>query len=158
MSKSPPPKIISKPQRESGGAKGVAMSKITIVLLLAALAPLGCRSIDVIQTPEPPAPAPPPKERVGIIARTSHKNYFSDTSPPLDQARTSVAKEKSRAQTMAGKLKPADAPKKKGVEKGNPANPPANPPYSGIPRDVWYAIATIFGALFTSILAPIAVE
>ena len=165
MSKSSPPKFISKPQRESGGAKGVAMSKITIVLLLAALVPLGCRSvgsIDVIQTPEPPAPLPPASERGGIIARTSHKNFFSDTSPPLDQARTGVAKtdhaEKSRVPSMAGKLKPAEAAKKKAVEKGNTANPPEKAPFSGIPRDVWYAIVTIFGALFTSILAPIAVE
>jgi hypothetical protein len=163
MSKSSPPKIISKPQRARCGAKGVAMSKITIVLLLAALAPLGCRSVgsvNVIETPEPPMPLPEPSERGGIIARTSHKDFFTDSSPPLDQARPGVAKtdhaEKARVPTVGGKLKPAEAAKKKGAEKAITANPPV--PLSGIPRDVWYAIATICGALFTSILGPIVVE
>jgi len=107
-------------------------------------------------------PLPEPIERGGIIARTSHKDFFSDSSPPLDQARTSVFKtdhaEKSRVPTTGGKFKSGEAPKKKAVEKSIAANPPDKVPLSGIPRDVWYAIATIFGALFTSILAPIAVE
>jgi hypothetical protein len=59
---------------------------------------------------------------------------------------------------VESKPKPTIAPKKDVVEKGISSNQTGGTPIPGLPGDVWYAIGTMLGAVFTSILAPIAVE
>ncbi|SRR5260370_22901174 len=113
----------------------------------------------------PEAPWVPTVESKLKSATAPEKNKDSngESAPRVDQPNKGIAKrdhaERSRVPTMASKPKPPGAPEKKIVEKGISANPPTEKAaVSGIPRDVWYAIATIFGAVFTSLLAPIAVE
>jgi hypothetical protein len=152
--------------------KGGAMNKFTFLLFMAATCMLGCKSIlprETIES-EQTVPSPQPKAAPENIAWKSQKaDSKDDAHRPIEQAWTAVAKvahpEKRAPSLLAGKHKPAKSPEKTEktekavvVEKEITAKQPEKVNLPGIPRDVWYAIATIFGAVFTSLLAPIAVE
>lgn len=133
----------------------------TLFLFLAACTS-GCKNVvpvELINLPEPPAPTAKPKERPEAIAWSSKKTPLSDTPKPLDAISKAVSKpqnvEKHRHPTPAGKLA---IPKKESSGQSTSTMQPASVPLTGIPRDVWYILATIFGAVFTSILGPIVVE
>jgi hypothetical protein len=104
---------------------------------------------------------PRPNEYVGTNARKSQKDSICNSFQPLDQAKRSVSKSDNavitQAPNMASKSKPG-AIQNDDIEKGISANKPQRTSVLGLPKDVWYAIATVFGAVFSSILAPIVVE
>ena len=140
------------------------MNKSTFLLFMAATGMLGCKNLAPVELVEPqqaPTSIPKPTDHPETIAWRSKKTYLSEPSRPAEQSsptsKTDPA-DKRRPAGAANKTKPAGTPKKDPGEKTIAATPPANVPLSGIPRDVWYAILTIFGAVFTSILGPIAVE
>jgi hypothetical protein len=111
---------------------------------------------------EPPSISLKPREYVGTVASNCQKHSIWNSDRPFNETRTKVSKanyaEKTKAPTVESKPNPAITPEKDVVEKGISANQPGGTPIPRLPVDVWYAIGTIFGAVFTSILAPIAVE
>jgi hypothetical protein len=141
------------------------MNKSTFLLFMAATSMLGCKNlapVELVEPQPPPSSIPKPTEHPETIAWRSKKTSWSEPPRPAEQSSTPGSKtdntDKRRPAGAANKAKPAGMPKKDPGEKTIAATPPANVPLSGIPRDVWYAILTIFGAVFTSILGPIAVE
>lgn len=146
------------------------MNKAAILFFLSALSLAGCKSVKPVngfqpqepipmKTFEPPSPVANPAEWVATVVR---KASFADSVPPIDQPKMGTPKrktdEKHRLFPLVAKVKPAPAPKMEVGEKVTAAPQLDTPSLSTIPKDVWYAIATIFGAVFTSLLAPIAVE
>lgn len=136
------------------------MKKFTVFLILAVMSIAGCKSISSLETIEPQEPpAQVPKPSAWVAAR---KESYAEPVPSTEQPKTNFPKpdhaEKHRPPILASKLKPAETRKKEGGEKAISVTQPATAPVPAIPREVWYAIATIFGAVFTSILGPIAVE
>jgi len=111
---------------------------------------------------EPSAIKPKPKEYVGTIASTTQKNAVWDSFQPLDQAKRSIPKsdnaEITQAPNVESKSKPKGAIQKDDIAEEILANQPQRTPLPGLPRDVWYAIATFFGAVFSYILSPIVVD
>jgi hypothetical protein len=141
------------------------MNKCTIFFFMAATSMLGCKnlaSVEMVEPQELPSPILKPKDPGETIAWKSKKDCWSPSIRPAEHSSPTTPKvdhaEKHRPPFTANKSKPAGIPKKDAAEKAVSPGPPANTISSGIPRDVWYAIATIFGAVFTSILGPIAVE
>ncbi|HMF16113.1 MAG TPA: hypothetical protein VKE98_02850 [Gemmataceae bacterium] len=140
------------------------MNKSTILLFMAATGMLGCKNlapVELVEPQPPPSSIPKPTDHPETIAWRSKKTSWSEPPRPAEQSSTPGSKtdaDKRRPAGAASKTKPAGTPKKDPGEKTIAATPPANVSLSGIPRDVWYAILTIFGAVFTSILGPIAVE
>jgi hypothetical protein len=134
------------------------MKRFTTLSFLVVMSIAGCKSISSLETIEPQEPPPQvPKPSEWIAAR---KQSYAEPVPSTEQPKTNVSKpdhaEKHRPPILAGKLKPAESRKKEGGEKAISVTQPASAPL--LPAIPWYAIATILGTLFTSILAPIAVE
>jgi hypothetical protein len=160
--------------------EGWAMSKFAVSLSMAVTCTLGCRNVAQMEVKEAHSAScssagpntlrqqisakftvkPKPKEYVGTDARKSQKDLICDSFEPIDQAKR-VSKsddaEITRAPNAERRSKPG-AIQKDDREEGISANKLQRAPLASLPKDVWYAIATVFGAIFTYILAPIVVE
>jgi hypothetical protein len=145
-------------------AKEWTMSKFAFWLFLPVTCCLGCRNVAQTEVKEAHSVS-----GTKALPTTSWQPVFAKFTPeavpakkgdfcqPVGQAEkrvsNSVKGDKYQAANVENQSKPAGALQKDEIEKGISTN--QSP---GLPKDVWYAIATVFGAVFTYILAPIVVE
>jgi hypothetical protein len=131
-------------------------------------------------TATPPAQQPHPKvvpevvpaRKTLAIAVDALKALPSRESPLRQFARTSASVSpkdvmgkawdnaaKTEVPNVEGMSKPrAEAPRSDDMEGPTSASQPQKILHDDLSRDVWYILATLFGAVFTYILAPVVVE
>lgn len=95
---------------------------------------------------------PTPANHLGHIASSKKESSCESV-----RATVGASKVDETTITLTVASKPASAPKIEVAEKASPKNhfKTSTPAFS---RDFWYGIATVLGAVFTTILAPIVVD
>ena len=104
-----------------------------------------------IEAPKaPPSRESPPREFAPTSASISPKDVMGNPSdnPAKTEAPNVEGMSKPRAESL--RTDDMDGPT-------SPSQPQRNL-RDDLPRDVWYILATVFGAVFTYILAPVVVE
>lgn len=160
------------------------MSRFAVFLFILTSCALGCRHVsrlEVKDIPSPPCPVPAPTMSTqreiakfapeAVPAEQSLARPIQMETEPLSKTPipanivgiiASSKKESTcdsvRPNVGASKVsKPASAPVIE-VAEGEKAKDHSKTPTPAFSRDFWYGIATVFGAVFTTILAPIVVD
>jgi hypothetical protein len=97
---------------------------------------------------EPPSGEPPPRASAQTIASVSPKGRNPSDNPAKTQAPNVEDRSKPRT----------ESPRTDDMEGPTSAFQPERILHHYVPRDLWYILATVFGAVFTYILAPVVVE
>jgi hypothetical protein len=102
------------------------------------------------ESKEPPSRESPPRESAQTIASVSPKDVMGNPSDNSAKTQAPNVEDMSKPRPESLRTDDMDGP--------TSASQPQRILRDDLPRDLWYLLATVFGAVFTYILAPVVVE